>query len=506
MQNTDVTGEELSANEKKVLIALQKLGGTGLFRDIVKTGGFKEENEAMNAVSWLRYKGMVTTKEEVKKLYSLGKEGEKLVEKGLPEKRALKYIIKNGGIITLTKLQETVTKDEMPIAVGWLKKRGWATIKRERDKVLLEVTPVGKKMADGETEDEKTLLFLKKHPGSTVDPKVIGLLKTRKNVVEEKDVVSLEVSLSEKGKQAVEKGLRIEEEITQLTSKIIKSGEWRRKKIRPYDINVFAPVISGGKPHPLVALRNRVREIFLSMGFEEIEGNYVESCFWNMDVLFIPQDHPAREMQDTLYCKKPKKIEVDKKLLDMIKRVHEDGGDTGSKGWNYSFSKKEAERVLLRTHTTVNTIRYLYEHPEPPAKIFSIGKVFRRENLDATHLPEFYQIEGIIHEEGANFRQLIGVLKEFYRRMGFEKIRLRPAYFPYTEPSMEVEVFWNNSWMELGGSGIFRPEVTLPAGVKNPVLAWGLGLERLAMLKLGLNDIRSLYISDLQWLRDTPLL
>jgi len=132
--------------------------------------------------------------------------------------------------------------------------------------------------------------------------------------------------------------------------------------------------------------------------------------------------------------------------------------------------------------------------------------VFRRENLDSTHLPEFYQIEGIVHEKNANFRQLIGVLREFYRRMGFKKIRFRPAYFPYTEPSMEVEVFWNGRWMELGGSGIFRPEVTLPAGVKNPVLAWGLGLERLAMLRYGLDDIRQLYISDLDWLRKIPLL
>jgi len=243
------------------------------------------------------------------------------------------------------------------------------------------------------------------------------------------------------------------------------------------------------------------------MGFEEIEGDFVESCFWNMDMLFIPQDHPARDMQDTLYTKYPSKIKIkEKNLIDKIARVHENGGDTGSTGWGYKFSKEESERALLRTHTTVNTIRYLYNHPEPPCKVFSIGRVFRKENIDATHLPEFYQIEGIIHERDANFRMLIGVLKEFYNRMGFEKIRFRPAYFPYTEPSMEVEVFWNNEWMELGGSGIFRPEVTEPVGVKNPVLAWGLGLERLAMLKFGLDDIRDLYISDLGWLRKKPLI
>jgi len=179
---------------------------------------------------------------------------------------------------------------------------------------------------------------------------------------------------------------------------------------------------------------------------------------------------------------------------------------TSSTGWNYNFSKDEGRRALLRTHTTVNTIRYLYNNPEPPSKIFSIGQVFRKENIDSTHLPEFYQIEGIVHEEGANFRQLIGILKEFYKRMGFEQIRFRPAYFPYTEPSMEVDVLWNNEWMELGGSGIFRPEVTEPIGIKSPVLAWGLGLERLAMLRFGLADIRELYISDMDWLRKQSLI
>jgi len=242
------------------------------------------------------------------------------------------------------------------------------------------------------------------------------------------------------------------------------------------------------------------------MGFEEIKGNYIESCFWNMDVLFIPQDHPAREMQDTLYMKNPKKIDIeDKKLVGKIKDVHENGGSTKSEGWGYDFLKDEIIKPLLRTHTTVNTIRYLYNNPKPPCKVFSIGRVFRKENIDPTHLPEFYQIEGIIHEENANFKQLIGILKEFYKRMGFEKVRCRPGYFPYTEPSMEVDVFWNNKWMELGGSGIFRPEVTEPVGVKSPVLAWGLGLERLAMLKFGLKDMRELYISDLDWIRSTHL-
>ena len=193
-------------------------------------------------------------------------------------------------------------------------------------------------------------------------------------------------------------------------------------------------------------------------------------------------------------------------LVNRVKAMHEHGGDTDSEGWQYKWDPEEAKKAILRTHTTVNTIRYLSEHPEPPVKVFSIERNFRNETLDSTHLPEFYQIEGIVMEEEASFPMLIGVLKEFYNRMGFEKVKVRPAYYPYTEPSMDVIVWFNDTWLELGGSGIFRPEVTEPLGVEHPVLAWGLGLERLAMLKLGINDIRDLYISDIDWLRKTPMI
>jgi phenylalanyl-tRNA synthetase alpha chain len=345
------------------------------------------------------------------------------------------------------------------------------------------------------------------HPEQEIEKNTIKPLASRKNVIKEKDLITSSIILTEYGKKVVDAGFEMQEEISQITSTIIKNDEWKQKTIRPYDIHAFAPALYGGKAHPLVKLISEIRQIFVEMGFQEIKGDYVESCFWNMDVLFIPQDHPAREMQDTFYCKIPSRLPInDQQLFKEVARVHENGGTTGSTGWGYTFSKTEGERALLRTHTTVNTIRYLYNHPQPPCKVFSLERVFRNEDIDTTHLPEFYQIEGIIYEENANFRQLIGILKEFYRRMGFEKIRFRPGYFPYTEPSMEVEVFWNGKWMELGGSGIFRPEVTEPIGVKNPVLAWGLGLERLAMLRYGLTDIRSLYISDLEWLRKTPLL
>ena len=503
--NLDKTIKELSQNEKKVLLTLNKLKGSASPEDILKNGDFSQIVEVMNASSWLQSKKLVKIEDHIKTVYSLGKEGKQYLQKGLPEKRALKFVFDQGGKAFLKDLSKVLSGPEIPVAIGWLKKNRWADIKKEKETALF-ITNEGKKALKTQTEDEKVLNLLNEKPNIELDKNKVKHLLSRKNIVKEKEIITSTIVLTENGEKIIKSGLKLEDEISQITSNIIKSGSWKNKKIRPYDINAFAPAVYGGKPHPLVGLISEIRQIFLEMGFEEIKGDFVESCFWNMDMLFIPQDHPAREMQDTLYCEKPDKIKItDKALVEKIAKVHENGGKTGSTGWGYEFSKEEGEKALLRTHTTVNTIRYLYNNPKPPCKVFSIGRVFRKENIDSTHLPEFYQIEGIIHEEGSNFRQLIGVLKEFYKRMGFEKVRCRPGYFPYTEPSMEVDVYWNKQWMELGGSGIFRPEVTLPVGVKNPVLAWGLGLERLAMLKFGLKDIRDLYISDLGWLRKKPL-
>jgi len=243
------------------------------------------------------------------------------------------------------------------------------------------------------------------------------------------------------------------------------------------------------------------------MGFQEIDDEYVQPAFWNMDALYTPQDHPAREMQDTFYLKSPSRLELEADApVNLVKASHEDGGSTGSTGWGTKWSGDEARRALLRTHLTVSTIRHLWRNPEPPVKVFSLSKVFRKEAIDATHLPEFTQIEGIVMEEGASFDMLCGIIKEFYRRMGFTDIRFRPGYFPYVEPSLEIEVKFKGAWMELGGAGVFRPEVTAPFGIKTPVLAWGFGFERLAMLRWDLKDLRDLYVSDVDMLRRSPML
>lgn len=505
--NVDKIINELSHNEKRVLLSLKKIDGSGTPEEVMKAGSFSQQVEVMNAASWLQAKKLVTVKEYIETVYALDKEGKYFLENGLPEKRVIQWLYNHGKKGSIKDLSSVLKPYEIPIAIGWLKRKDWARISKEKGESLLTLTEKGINTVNQKTDEEQLLERLSEEPFSKIDEKKFKQLIERSNVLKEKEIITGEIALTDYGWEIVNHGITLTEEITQITSEIIKNEKWKSTPIRPYDVSTFAPSIHGGKPHPLVQLIDKIRTILLRMGFSEIEGNFVESTFWNMDVLFIPQDHPAREMQDTLYCKQPSSIPINNdNLLEIIKSVHENGGKTESDGWGYSFSKNEAKKVLLRTHTTVNTIRYLYHNPEPPAKIFSIGQVFRKENIDATHLPLFYQIEGIIHNPTVSFRQLIGILSEIYKQMGFEKIRFRPAYFPYTEPSMEVEVYWNNQWMELGGSGMFRPEVTEPLGIKTPVLAWGLGLERLAMLLFGLNDIRQLYLSDFDWLQNQPLL
>ena len=252
---------------------------------------------------------------------------------------------------------------------------------------------------------------------------------------------------------------------------------------------------------------DEMRRVFRDMGFKEIKGDTIESGFWNFDALFQPQDHPAREMQDTLYLNKPEVLELpEEELVERVKKMHKKGGNIKSEGWGGEWNKELAKMAVLRTHTTATTIRYLWKNPNPPVKVFSIDRAYRRETVDATHLPQFYQLDGVVMDKDLSFKNLLGFLAEFYSRMGFEDIRFRPGYFPYTEPSVEPEVYIEdlNEWIELGGAGVFRKEVTEPLGIDYPVLAWGLGIGRLAMIKLGLNDLRKLYESDIDWLRRSP--
>lgn len=507
---------ELSRNERKVLLALSKRGSAAP-EEVLRDGDFSQMVEVMSAASWLKSKGLLDIHEKIETSYSLDREGNEYVKRGeLPEFSLLKDF-RHAEKREVSELQAAgLPREEVQIALGWMKRKGWAEISKEGGQSFARITGEGRKrLEEGADTDDFRILNAAGRAGEAglpdAEAKRIGahalsLLLTRKGLLKVKERHVRTLSLTDAGKGLAASGISVGEEITQLTPEIIQSGRWKDAELRPYDVHTFAPAMHGGKVHVLREAIARIRDIFLHMGFTEIKGDYIESCFWNMDVLFIPQDHPARDSQDTFYMKSPATADIPAELADIVRKIHENGGDTGSEGWRYKWSEKEARRTLLRTHTTVNTVRYLSEHPDPPCKVFSVGKVFRREAIDTKHLPEFHQIEGIVMEEGASFRMLIGVIREFYGRMGFPEVRFRPSYFPYTEPSLEVEVKFNGRWMELGGAGIFRPEVTAPFGIKHPVLAWGLGLERLVMKRYGISDMRQLYLGDLEWMRKTAIL
>jgi phenylalanyl-tRNA synthetase alpha chain len=411
-----------------------------------------------------------------------------------------------------------LSDDEATIALGWLKRKNWATTARDGTKLFLKATSRPPK--DAQEELIATLSTIPETSMSSLDQEhrtAAELLLKRKLL----DIAIRKTRLLEitsHGLETIRHGVRIAEEVTQLTSDMIRSGEWKKANFKAFDVSASAEPTFIAKYHPIVELIDEVREIFLELGFEEIKGNLVESAFWNFDALFQPQDHPAREMHDTFYLSSPSKAKLpEQSTVRRVAQTHEDGWETGSTGWGYKWSKDIAQRVILRTHTTATTIKYLASHPNPPLKVFSIDRVYRNEKVNYKHLAEFHQIEGIIMDKDASFADLMGILKEFYNRLGFEKVRFWPSYFPYTEPSAEAVVYVEKKttgqngketstgkWLELGGMGIFRPEVTLPFGIKHPVLAWGQGLERLFMIRREEGDIRTPYKNELSWLRAIP--
>jgi phenylalanyl-tRNA synthetase alpha chain len=497
--------EELSPLERKVMIALRGKGKLTP-EDIMNKGKFNELIEVMNASSWLQSKRLVIVKERLKRFYSLAKK--QYATKQLPERKALKALQKTrslelGEFMKVSKL----TENEFRIAIGWLKRKGWAEMSKEAGKTIITITGKGLDSLVDKGADEK--LIQKIGLGELSDEELneneketIKLLKSRQEIINEREVVCREVELTELGAQLAEDVVEIKEEVSQLTPELLQTGKWQRVSFRKYDMGTFAPKIHSGKKHILTEYKERISSIFTSMGFEEIEYGFIVPNFWNMDVLFVPQDHPARELWDTFYLGVEPDRTIEKDRLMKVKNIHETGGDTGSDGWNYEWDEGDARKMVLRSHSTPNTIRHLVENPDKPTKVFSIGKCFRRDDFTYKHTPEFYQIEGIVMEEGANLSMLMGILNEFYKRMGFERVELKPSYFPFTEPSLEIIVQFKGRMFELAGAGIFRPEVTEPWGVKWPVLAWGGGLERLVMVMEDVKDIRAFYANDLEFLRE----
>jgi phenylalanyl-tRNA synthetase alpha chain len=420
------------------------------------------------AAYWLSEKGLAKISEKEETHYEITDEGRRFLTEGFPEERILEYDGKSIG---------QLDEELKTIGLGKAKKEGWVSIENGVIKVLKK--PEGYHLRE-------YLESRKPHPE----------LLQRKLLVEKKEKhYFVEITDDGMGFSPKEEG-----GVGELTSEIIITGEWKEKGFRPYNIKLERGKGKPGKKHPITVAIEKISRIFRDMGFVEMYGNYVETAFWNFDALFQPQDHPARDLADTFYLEGESDEKIDEQIVRRVKKQHE-------KSWKYKWSFEEARKLILRTHTTVLSARTLASIKQGCGKFFSIGRVFRNEAIDFKHLAEFYQIEGIVVWKKANFRHLLGILKEFYSRLGFESIRFRPSYFPYTEPSLEVEVFFEprKGWIELGGAGIFRPEVCKPLGATWPVLAWGLSLERPLMMMLGLEDIRTFYKNDLRWLDSVSL-
>lgn len=222
---------------------------------------------------------------------------------------------------------------------------------------------------------------------------------------------------------------------------------------------------NSGRKHPLIKVEDEIKEIFKSFGFGIESGPEVETDYYNFEALNIPKTHPARAMQDTLYI---------------------------------------SEDVVLRTHTSPVQIRVM-ENRKPPIRIIAPGRVYRRDTPDATHSPFFHQVEGLVVGEAVTFADLKGVIQAFAHRMFGKdaKVRFRPSFFPFTEPSAEYDVWFNGKWMEISGCGMVHPNVFAAVGIDSEIYsgyAFGMGIDRIAMLKYEVKDIRLFFENDLRFL------
>jgi phenylalanyl-tRNA synthetase alpha chain len=438
-----------------------------------------------SVVQWahlLEDKGLVRLERIVDKSFVYTDEGKEYLNNGLPETQLLKFCRND------TPLAELQKHGSFRIGFGQLRKKGLISVNNG----------VVSKTDGASTIDDETALK---------DPQAGGqrtkdLIK--RGILQETESVRNIVSIKPEGLAIAKQGLDMREEAGTLTRDQILSGAWKSLNLRRYDVAKLPKKAYPGKIHPYQRIIAEMREILLEMGFEELYGGIVQQSFWNFDALFQPQDHPAREMQDTFYLRETLPLPPG---YEKVKAMHESGGETSSTGWGGIWTEEKAEQCVLRTHTTSVSIQHLAKNPNPPVKAFCIGRVYRRETIDTTHLAEFEQLEGIVMDEGVTFGNLLGILREFYHRMGFEGVRFKPSYYPYTEPSLDAEVYVEGiGWIEMGGAGVFREEVTAPLGINYPVLAWGLGVSRIAMLRLGLKDLRYLHRSDVAFLRETPAL
>jgi phenylalanyl-tRNA synthetase alpha chain len=496
---------DLRGQERKVLSVLSKLGGKAQLEQLISESGLPDA-AVMRAALALQEKKLAKILEEKQMIARLNEEGKIHAKKGLPERRLLNSLRDLGGKAALEKVIERadLEKHFVQIALGWAQSKKWATFDSKTNTLQMLKT-------QDEGSDEKLLRMLSERGQAIVSDlhgefqEALQVLKRRKLLSVEEKIKRI-LKMTNAGRTVMKKGVEAVEEITQLTSELIITGKWQKVKLQKY--NIEAPVAKTwpGKKHPYLQFLEEVKEKLVTLGFKEMVGPAVETSFFNFDALYTPQDHPARDISGIYLIKTPVYGDLDayKNVLNNVKMAHENGWKTGSTGWRYKYSVKAARRLILRGHGTCLSVRTLLSKDLViPGRYFSIARCYRPEVVDKTHLPEFNQVEGIVVDEKLTLRDLLGVLEKFAVEIaGADKVMFKPDYFPFTEPSVELSAYKEGyGWIEFGGSGIFRPEVTLPLGVKVPVIAWGLGVDRLFMMRAGVDDIRYIFTQDLDWIR-----
>ncbi len=490
--------ESLSPNERKVLPHIEEKN----IVEICKKSNL-DKVSVLRALEYLQNKGIINLITEKRKIVEAGVNGLFYLKRGLPERRLL-HVLAEKRILTLQDAQKEskLNADEFRASLGALKSKAFIELKNGKIIFNANKEEVSKKSLEEMFLESLPIRFDSLSPEQNF---ALKSLQKRKGIIEINEEKKINIEVLDLGMKLVNSKISSDDLIEQITPEILKVDKnWKGKRFRRYDVAVSVPRLDGGKRHFVNQSIDYARKIWLEMGFSEMKGNIIQSSFWNFDALFTAQDHPVREMQDTFFLDK-KGVLPDKKLIEVIKNSHEKGV-SGSKGWKYNWDSEEAKKLVLRTHTTCLSAKTIADlkNSEVPVKFFAIGKCFRNETVDWSHGFEFNQTEGIVVGKYLNFRHLIGYLKQFFAKMGFDNIRIRPAYFPYTEPSLEIDAWHEEKkvWLELGGAGIFRPEMVIPLfGEYIPVLAWGPGFDRILMDYYKIKDLRELYKNDINQLR-----
>lgn len=494
--------------ELTVLSILGKLGGKVTINQLLKESNLSD-SAIMRAALVLKEKNFIKIFAEPHTLVNLNSEGILHAKNGLPERKLLNSIIELGG---LAEFKKAYKKTGLPnqftqIALGWILRKKWSRFDSKNQ--ILKLSDPTKKIP--QENDEKLLDYLVGKKNVFLESigedllSSVDVLKKRKLLFIE-DKTNRIFEITNLGYEFLRKSKVLSKKVTQLTPNLILTGKWREVNLQEYNIKAPVAKIWSGKKHPYLRFLEEVRTKLVTLGFKEMTGPSVELSFFNFDALYTPQDHPAREIFGIYQLKNPQFGDISNytSTIEAVRATHENGWKTGSSGWDYKYSKKEAQRLILRGHGTCLSARTLLDKKfEIPCKYFSIARCYRPEVVDKTHLSEFNQVEGIVVDKKLTLRDLLGVLAKFAIEVaGADEVLFKPDYFPFTEPSVELSAYKKGyGWIEFGGSGIFRPEVTLPLGVDVPVIAWGLGIDRLFMMKANVTDIRDIFSQNLDWLR-----